>query len=222
MGAPLVVSSLVEWSWIASNHQLIVSEAGQQVELASIAVGIGVVISVPLAFLAWYSNAARSLILGIAGLIYTIPSIALFVLVQPLTGYFSIETAESALVGYTLLILIRNLLTGLDGVDPDVREAAEAMGYTPLRAALFVYLPLALPSLFAGLRVATVTVVGLVTITAFIEWGGLGQMVISGLEQSFYTPIVVGLVLSTVIAAVGDALIVGLERATVRWTRRSA
>ncbi len=82
------MSSLVDWSWVASNHQLILSEAGQQVELASIAVGIGVVVSVPLAFFAWYSDAARSLILGIAGLLYTIPSVALFVLIQPVTGYF--------------------------------------------------------------------------------------------------------------------------------------
>jgi len=221
MEAHLVASPFIDWSWISTNSSLIVDDVAQHAELAGIAVGVGTLISLPLAFLAWSFGPARSIILGVAGLLYTIPSIALFVLIQPVTGYFSIETAESALVGYTLLILIRNLLTGLDEVDPDVQEAATAMGYTPLRSALFVYLPLALPSLYAGLRVATVTVVGLVTITTFIEWGGLGQLIIYGLNNSFYTPIIVALALSMALAAIGDAFFVGLERATVRWTRQA-
>jgi osmoprotectant transport system permease protein len=129
-------------------------------------------------------------------------------------------TAEVALIGYTLLILIRNILTGLDAATDEVREAATAMGYTPAGAMIRVYLPLALPALFAGLRVATVTVVGLVTITAFIEWGGLGQLIINGFSDNFfYTPIVVGLVLSMALAAIGDATFALLERFIVRWTR---
>jgi osmoprotectant transport system permease protein len=219
MTAPVLASAapFIDWSWIRVNSDLVVADLVQHVELSAIAVGCGVIIAIPLALFAWQVRPSRSVVLGFAALLYTIPSIALFVLIQPLTGYFSLCTAEVALVGYTLLILIRNVLTGLDAATDDVREAARAMGYTPVGAAVHVYFPIALPALFAGMRVATVTVVGLVTITAFIGWGGLGQLIITGFSESFYTPIIVGLVLSIALAAVGDALFVGLERATVRW-----
>ena len=212
-------SPFIDWSWISTNASVIGDAIAQHAELSAIAVGAGLVISIPAALVAWRIRLTRTAILGFAGLLYTIPSLALFVLIQPLTGYFSLLTAEIALVGYTLLILIRNILTGLDATSAEVREAAIAMGYTRTGAMLHVYLPLALPALFGGLRVATVTVVGLVTITAFIGWGGLGQVVITGFHESFYTPIVVGLVLSIILAALGDALFVLLERVFVRWDR---
>jgi osmoprotectant transport system permease protein len=215
-----LLGSLIEWSWITTNESVIAHAVAQHAELAGIAVGAGLAISLPTALIAWRFHWTRSAILGFAGLLYTIPSLALFVLIQPLTGYFSLLTAEVALAGYTLLILIRNILTGLDAAAEQVREAATAMGYTPAGAMTRVYLPLALPSLFAGLRVATVTVVGLVTITAFMEWGGLGQLITYGFSNNFfYTPIIVGLVLSILLAAIGDAMVVALERITVRWRR---
>jgi osmoprotectant transport system permease protein len=218
VGALLASSSpFIDWSWIATNAGTIEDAIAQHAELSGIAVGCGFALSLPTALMAWRFHWTRSAILTFSGLLYTIPSLALFVLIQPLTGYFSLLTAEVALVGYTLLILIRNLLAGLDAVSDDVREAAQSMGFTPTGAMVRVYLPLALPSLFAGLRVATVTVVGLVTITAFIGWGGLGQVIITGFNENFYTPIVVGLVLSIVLAAIGDAVFVLLERCAVRW-----
>lgn len=222
MVGTLVASSspFIDWSWIATNASVIAHAVAQHAELAGIAVGCGLAISLPTAMLAWRFHWTRSAILGFAGLLYTIPSLALFVLIQPLTGYFSLLTAEVALVGYTLLILIRNILAGLDAATDEVREAATAMGFTPTGAVTRVYLPLALPSLFAGLRVATVTVVGLVTITAFMEWGGLGQLIIYGFNNNFfYTPIIVGLVLSILLAAIGDAAVAAIERLTVRWRR---
>jgi osmoprotectant transport system permease protein len=198
---------------------VIIDALEQHAELTGIAIGCGLGVSLPIALLAWRYRITRTAVLGFAGLLYTIPSLALFVLIQPLTGYFSLLTAEVALVGYTLLILVRNLLTGLDAATAEVREAATAMGYTATGAMARVYLPLALPALFAGLRVATVTVVGLVTITAFVGWGGLGQVIITGFHENFYTPIIVGLVLSVALAALGDAMFVVLERVTVRWSR---
>ena len=209
----------IDWSWISANASAIEDAVGQHLELSGIAIGCGLGISLPVALVAWRYHWTRTAILGFAGLLYTIPSLALFVLIQPLTGYFSLLTAEVALVGYTLLILIRNVVTGLDGATADVHEAALAMGYTPTGAMIHVYLPLALPSLFAGLRVATVTVVGLVTITAFIGWGGLGQVILTGFNENFYTPIVVGLVLSVALAAIGDAAFAVLEHSIVRWRR---
>ena len=196
MPGPLLASAapLIDWSWISTNGRAILDALNQHVELTALAIGAGLCISVPVAILAWNRRALRTVILAVAGLLYTIPSIALFVLVQPLTGYpVSILTAEVALTGYTLLILIRNLLTGLDAIPEEVREAAVASGYSRQGALWRVYLPLALPSLFAGLRVATVTVVGLVTITAFIGFGGLGTLILQGFSDYFYTPIVVGL-----------------------------
>ena len=221
MVATLVAASapFIDWSWINTNSRVIIDAVGQHAELTGIAVGCGLALSLPVALIAWRYRLTRSAILGFAGVLYTIPSLALFVLIQPLTGYFSLLTAEVALVGYTLLILVRNILTGLDAATEEVREAATAMGYTPVGAMTRVYLPLALPSIFAGLRVATVTVVGLVTITAFIGGGGLGQVIITGFNQYFYTPIVVGLVLSVILAAIGDAAFVILERVVVRWDR---
>ncbi len=211
--------SFIDWAWIGENGAVIRAALLQHLELSALAVLGGLALSLPLSLLAWRHRATRVAVLGATGLLYTIPSIALFVLIQPLTGYFSLLTAEVALIGYTLLILVRNLLTGFDQVTEEVQEAARALGYTPLAQLVKVYLPLALPALFAGLRVATVTVIGLVTITAFVGWGGLGILIVNGFPNSFATPIWVGLVLSIALAALADASIVGLERICVRWSR---
>ena len=157
---------------------------------------------------------------GVASALYIIPSLALFAILGPITGYVaSYPTAEVALVGYTLLILIWNTVAGLDAVPADAREAATAMGYSPRAALVRVELPLALPYVFAGLRVASATVIGLVTVTALIGLGGLGQQITYGFNIGFYTPIIVGLVLSVVLAALCDLLLVGVQRLVVPWSR---
>jgi osmoprotectant transport system permease protein len=140
-------------------------------------------------------------------------------LVAPITGFFSITTAEVALVSYTLLILLRDTVAGLDSVPADVHDAAQGMGYSPFEELIKVQLPLAMPSIFAGLRVATVTVVGLVNVTAFIGQGGLGQLIIQGFQGDFNTEIVVGLSLSVLLAAFADALLVGAEKLSLPWLR---
>ncbi|HZU79339.1 MAG TPA: ABC transporter permease [Acidimicrobiales bacterium] len=225
MAAALAPSQpVIDWSWIGDNAGQIRDATLQHLELTVVAVVVGLALSLPLAVLVWRRRALRVPVVGFTALLYTVPSIALFALLGPVTGFFSVTTAEVALVGYTLLILVRNILAGLGAVPDDAHEAARAMGYSALRQFVAVDLPLAMPAVFAGLRVATVTTVGLVTVTAFIGQGGLGQLLITGFQESavspFYTPILVGLVLSMAMAGALDLLLVATERAALPWTRR--
>ncbi len=209
------------WSYVQQNWSQISADLIQHIQLTLIAVGIGVVISLPLALLAWRFRLVRPPVFGIASALYIIPSLALFAILGPITGYVaSYTTAEIALVGYTLLILIWNMVAGLDAVPEDARDAARAMGYSPGAALVKVDLPLALPFMFAGLRVATSTVIGLVTVTALIGLGGLGQLFTYGFSTTYYTPIIVGLVLSVALAAVADLLLVIVQYVTLPWARR--
>lgn len=208
---------LVQWSWISSQQGTILSLLLQHLELTVIAVAVGLVISLPLGVAAWRLRWLRTPLFGFAGVLYVVPSIALLSLIAPITGFFSVTTAEVALVSYTLLILLRNTLAGLESVPEDVSEAARGMGYSPAQVLLKVQLPLALPSVLAGVRVATVTVVGLVNVTALLGQGGLGQLIIQGFTEDFNTPVVVGLVLSVLLAGASDALLVLAERASTPW-----
>jgi len=126
-GVLTVSDPLLQWSWVSSNTGVIRSALWQHIELTLIAVGVGLVLSLPLAVAAWKVPRLRGVLITGSGLLYVVPSVALFVLIQPITGYFSITTAEVALVSYTLLILIRNTLVGLESVPPEVREAARGM-----------------------------------------------------------------------------------------------
>jgi osmoprotectant transport system permease protein len=207
------------WSYVTHNWDQIQGDLVQHILLTLLAVAIGTVISIPLAVLAWRYRIIRSPVFGFASALYISPSLALFAIFVPITGIVSYTTAEIALVGYTLLILIWNTVAGLDAVPADAREAATALGYSPTAALIKVDLPLALPYIFAGLRVATATVIGLVTVTALIGLGGLGQQITYGFTIGYNTPIIVGLVLSIALAAVADLLLVGTQRLVVPWTR---
>ncbi|MBU1226677.1 MAG: ABC transporter permease [Actinobacteria bacterium] len=167
------------------------------------AVGIGLVIALGLSLIALRWRRTYAPITWVTGILYTIPSLALFAMLVPFTG-LSKTTAEIGLVSYTLLILIRNIVAGIDGVAPDVKEAALGMGYTRRRLFLEIELPLALPVIVAGIRIATVTVIGLVTVTSLIGLGGLGFFILRGLNSFFWTQIIVGVVLSVVLAVVVD------------------
>jgi osmoprotectant transport system permease protein len=208
------------WSYVTSNWDQIQGDLVQHIALSLLAIAIGTAISIPLAVLAWRYKVIRSPVFGVASALYIIPSLALFAILGPITGFVaSYTTAEIALVGYTLLILIWNTVAGLDAVPADAREAATALGYSPTAALIKVDLPLALPYIFAGLRVATATVIGLVTVTALIGLGGLGQQITYGFNIGYNTPIIVGLVLSIGLAAVADLLLVGTQRLVVPWAR---
>jgi osmoprotectant transport system permease protein len=160
-------------------------------------------------------------LIALCGTLYAIPSIALFALLVPFTG-FTTTTAEIGLVGYTLLVLLRNLLAGLDAVPADTLDAARGMGFGRWRILTRVELPLALPAIFAGIRVATVTTIGLVTVTALIGEGGLGAILYDGFQRAFRTEEVLGAVLVVILALVADLLLVMIERLATPWARRSA
>jgi osmoprotectant transport system permease protein len=216
----LIAQPLIQWSYVTGQWGEIQSDLVQHIELSLLALGFGLVISQPLALLAWRFRLLRVPIVGLASGLYVIPSLALFAILGPITGFVaSYPTALIALVGYTLLILIWNTMAGLDAVPESAREAATALGYSPLARLVKVDFPLALPYVFAGLRVASATVIGLVTVTALIGLGGLGQLITYGFNIAYYTPIVVGLVLSVALAAVCDLLLVGVQRVVVPWRR---
>ena len=211
--------SWIWWSWVSSHTDLIWHDVRNHVELTAIAVVIGLAIALPLAVMASRWHRLEVVALGVTGVVYTIPSLALFAFLVPITGLFSRTTAEIPLVSYTLLILVRNILVGLKGVSPEVREAAQGMGFGPLRQLLRIDLPLAVPAIIAGIRVATVTTIGLVTVTALIGQASLGQLILDGLYRDFHTPLVVGTVLSVALAAVADVSLLLLQRSITPWSR---
>lgn len=212
--------SIIWWSWVADHQGEILRRVGEHINLAVIALAAGLVISIPLALIARQYPRLEAVILAATGFLYTIPSLALLFLLGPLTGYLTQTTAEVALTSYTLLILVRNILAGLQGVPREVTESARGMGYSPLQQLLRVEAPLALPSIMAGLRIATVTTIGLVTITTLIGQGGLGALIYDGLRRDFHTPAVVGSVLSVALAVVADALLLGVQVLLTPWARR--
>jgi osmoprotectant transport system permease protein len=209
----------VDWHWVRRHIGVIRHDVWEHTFLTLLAVGIGLLIAIPLAIFAYRKKWAETPILGVTGVIYTIPSLALLGFLVPITG-LGTTTAEIALVGYTLLILVRNVLTGLDAVPADIREVAVGMGFTPTRQLLRVELPLAVPAIMAGIRIATVTTIGLVTITALIGAGGLGQLINDGLNQDFRTLTVVGAAGSVALALVADTVLVGVTRLITPWSRR--
>jgi osmoprotectant transport system permease protein len=190
----------------------------EHVELTVYAVALGLAIAFPLALLSTRYRRAYSPVLWTTGVLYTIPSIAMFAVLIPWTG-LSIWTALVPLTLYTLLILVRNIVTGLDGVPEDVRDAADGMGYKRLRRLASVELPLALPTIIAGIRIATVTTIGLVTVTAIVGQGGLGVFIRQGFQLDFRTPTVVGTVLSIALAVTADAILLLAQRLATPWAR---
>ncbi|MDP8978515.1 MAG: ABC transporter permease [Actinomycetota bacterium] len=206
----------MDWAWVGENLGQIRGYALQHLFLTAVPVAAGFALAFPMSLAAIRWRRLYGPLLGLTGMLFTIPSIALFVLLIPVTGLGPL-TAIVPLTIYTLLILIRNTVEGLDGVDPDVREAAEAMGYTRGRQLFGVELPLALPVIVAGLRIATVTTVGLVTITALIGAGGLGRLIVDGFTLFFPTSVVVGVVLSVAFAVAADLVLLAGQKALTPW-----
>lgn len=211
---------LVDWDWISDHRDEIWELTIEHLQLTGFAVAVGFAISMAMALVASRWRWTYGPLAGVCGVLYSIPSLALFGLLVPVTG-LGVVPAQIALVTYTLLILLRNIVAGIDGVAPAVREAADGMGYERWRRVLRVDLPLALPAIVAGLRVATVTTVGLVTVTALVGEGGYGDLINDGLSrQDFPTPVVVGTTLSVVMAVGFDLLFVGFQWLATPWARR--
>ena len=206
-------------SYVTDNWSTIVGHLGEHVRLTVSAVVLGALIALPLALLARRSRLLAGAVLGTSTLVYTIPSLAMFAFLTPFTG-LSASTVLIGLVLYSLVILVRNFLAGLQAVPADVREAARGMGYGSARLLWKVELPLALPSFMAGLRIATVSTVALVTVGVIVGHGGLGQLITGGFNANFYrAEIVTGAVGCVLLALVADLLLALAERALTPWTR---
>jgi osmoprotectant transport system permease protein len=212
----------IRWEWIVDNLDQIGRRLGEHLYMTILAVLIGFAISFALALLIRRRPRLYGPIIGISGVLYAMPSVALFALLVPFTG-LSVLSAEIALVSYTLVILVRNIVTGLEGVPPDVVEAAVGMGYTPSQRLWRVELPIALPVIVAGLRIATVTTIGLVTITTLIGAGGLGYLIVNtGIRRFFDTSTYTGVVLSVGLAIAADLLLLARQRRLTPWARARA
>ncbi|SDN50055.1 ABC transporter permease [Geodermatophilus sp. DSM 45219] len=207
-------------SYVTENWDSIVGYLGQHVRLTVGAVLLGALIALPLALIARRARLLAGPVLGLSSVVYTIPSLAMFGFLAPFTGSLSPVTVLIGLTLYTLVILVRAFLAGLQGVPADVREAARGMGYNRARLFLRVDLPLALPTFMAGLRIATVSTVALVTVGVITGNGGLGQLIVGGFNSNFYrAEIVTGAVGCVLLALAADVLLAGLERVLTPWTR---
>lgn len=209
------------WDWVWGHLDEIGDKTLEHLLLTGIAVAVGLAVSLALAVVSLRFPRTYAPVTWVTGTLYAIPSLALFAFLVPITG-LTMLTAQIGLVSYTLLILVRNIVAGIRAVDPAVREAALGMGYGRRRLLLEIEIPLALPVIMAGIRIAAVTTVGLVTITALIGKGGLGFFILRGLNRFFDTEIIVGTVLSVVLAVVIDRALVLTERRLTPWARRRA
>jgi len=208
----------VDWGWVSTHVDTILGYLGQHVQFTVISLVAGIVIALPLGVVAQRVSALRLPLLGVFGTFYTIPSLAFFALMIPYTGIGDL-TALIPLTLYNVLILLRNVIVGLDEVPRDVLDAADGMGYRSFARLTRIELPLALPTMLAGLRVATVSTIGIITIASVIALGGLGELIYEGFIESFRTPLVVGMVLSVALALVADLLLAGVKRLAVPWAR---
>jgi osmoprotectant transport system permease protein len=208
----------LRWDWLSLHLPDIWTDLVEHVELTAIAVAGGLLIALPLGVAAFRSNLLREPLLALSGVLYAIPSLALFSFLIPFSG-LTLLTAEIGLISYTILILLRNVVVGLNGVPADVRDAASGMGFRPFAQLLRVELPLAAPVIVAGLRIATVTTIGLVTVTALIGEGGLGRLILDGLIRDFKSPLLVGTVLSILLALGADMFLAGVQRLLTPWSR---
>jgi osmoprotectant transport system permease protein len=207
------------WDYVRDNSAAILAALQEHVILTVESVTIALLIAFPLALVVRRFKRLAGTVLGTTAVLYTIPSLSLFALLYPITGLRQ-RTVVIGLVLYALLVLVRNVLVGLEGVSPDVREAAIGMGYARSRMLWRVELPLALPTIMAGVRVATVSTVALVTVGVIVGYGGLGTLLLAGFQNNFYrAQIVTATVLTIGLGLLADLLLVGLTRVLTPWTR---
>lgn len=209
----------IRWSWVRDHTDDITERLVSHLELTGITLAIGLAVALPLGVACFRWRRVYPTVLGVAGVIYTIPSLALFALLIPFTG-LSRTTSIIPLVSYTLLILVRNVVAGLQSVPAEVRESAVGMGFSPLRQLLRIELPLALPAIMAGIRITSVTTIGLVTITSLIGEESLGLLILDGLYRDFRTPLVVGTICIVALSAIADLSFLGLQKLVTPWARK--
>src|SRR5829696_6549512 len=213
----------IRWDWIVDNLDSILEAVWQHLILVLVPLAVGFAISLGLAIWAVRRPRVYAPVTAITGVLYTIPSLAAFALLVPVFG-FSMLVAFIPLTTYTLLILFRNIVAGFQGVPREVLEAADGMGYRPRERLLRVELPLAVPLMITGVRLAAVTLIGLATVASILgsSFGGLGQLITEGLQTFFPTKYVLGGVLSVLLALIVDVVLVRVERLATPWSHARA
>ncbi|MFI5664263.1 ABC transporter permease [Streptomyces sp. NPDC051684] len=214
----LVANDWVCGDYVRTRGQELVDATVQHLGITVASVLIGVLISLPLALLARRARVFAGPVLGVTTVLYSIPSLAMFSLLLPLFG-LSVSLVVTGLVLYSLTILVRNILAGLRAVPQEAREAARGMGYGPLRLLWEVELPLALPAMLAGVRIATVSTVALTTVGSIVDYGGLGTLIVGGLQSDFKAQVLTASVLCVLLAVLADLLLLGVQRWLTPWTR---
>jgi osmoprotectant transport system permease protein len=209
---------LIRWDWVLSHLPDIGERLVEHLVLTALAVGVGLVLSLVLGIWITRHRQFETPVTWLTGVLYTIPSLALFALLVPFTG-LTLLTAVIGLVSYTLSILTRNVAVGIQSVPAEAREAAAGMGYTPGQILWRVELPLATVAILAGVRIAAVTTVGLTTVTALIGQGGLGYFILEGMMRFYSTPLLVGATLSVALAISIDGVLILLQRWLTPWAR---
>ncbi|GAO06828.1 ABC transporter permease [Streptomyces lydicamycinicus] len=204
--------------YLRTRSQELVDATVQHLGITAVSVVLGLLVAFPLALVARRWRGAAGPVLGLTTVLYTVPSLAMFALLTPVFGV-SAAVVVTGLVLYSLTILVRNILAGLQAVPAEVREAARGMGYGPARLLYEVELPLALPALVAGLRIATVSTVAMTTIGSVVGYGGLGNLIADGMAGFFKAEVLTASVLCVLLALLADLLLLGLQRLLTPWTR---
>ncbi len=210
-----------EWicgEYVRTRSQELIDATVQHVGITVVSVVLGLLIAFPLALVARRWRIAAGPVLGLTTVLYTVPSLAMFALLLPVFG-LSAAVVVTGLVLYSLTVLVRNILAGLDTVPEEAREAARGMGYGPGRLLFGVELPLALPAMMAGVRIATVSAVSLTTVGAIVGYGGLGNLIYDGMNSFFKPEVLTASFLCVVLAVLADLLLLALQRALTPWTR---
>lgn len=207
--------------WLNAHWGLILSESGQHIYLALVPVVVGLVLAIPLGWLATRSPVLRAVIFYSFGFVYSIPSLALLVVLPAVLGTQILDPLNLiiALTIYTVALLVRSVVDALTSVPGEVRAAATAMGYRPLRRFFSIELPMSIPVLIAGLRVAAVSSISLVSVGALLGMGGLGNLFNDGFHLNFVGEIVIGVIASLLLALVTDIVLVLIGRFSTPWTR---
>jgi osmoprotectant transport system permease protein len=207
------------WDWVTAHWgDILQPHLVEHLKMTAIAVGIGFVIALAAALMAHRMHWFETPFSAFSALLYTIPSLALFQLLVPFTG-LTLTTIEIGLVGYTLLILFRNILAGLRSVPEEVLEAGRGMGLTRRQLLVRIELPLAMPAVMAGIRIAVVTTISLATVAAYITPLGLGAPIFYGLQTNFTTEFVATGALAVLLAVTADIALVVVQRVLTPWSR---
>ncbi|WP_300000288.1 ABC transporter permease [uncultured Cedecea sp.] len=208
---------MIDWAWSLDNASMIIELTLQHLQMVVLSLALGTVFTALMLLLAIIWPALSNPLMTLSSVLFTVPSLALFILLLPWTG-LSMTTSVIGLTLYSLLILLRNVLAGLQKLPVEVLESARALGYTRFGRFIDIEIFLILPALFAGLRIASVTLVGLVIVTALIGQGGLGQLMILGFNQNFLTPIFISLGLSLLLSLLFDLVITRVGYHLTGWT----